>query len=58
MSELSDKIEFDKPYELKIGNTFKNDSKLSYHQFKCKDLMKFSEFSLTIFCLFKTPISR
>jgi hypothetical protein len=37
MSELSDKIEFDKPYELKIGNTFKNDSKLSYHQFKCKN---------------------
>ena len=36
MSDLSDKIEFDKPYELNIGKTFQPGSKSSFHQIKCK----------------------
>jgi hypothetical protein len=36
MSEISDYIENDKTYELNIGKTFQNGSKLSYHHFKCK----------------------
>ena len=39
MSDLSDKIEFDKPYELNIGKTFQPGSKSSFHQIKCKFLV-------------------
>jgi hypothetical protein len=35
MSEISDYIENDKTYELNIGKTFQNGSKISYHHFKC-----------------------
>jgi hypothetical protein len=36
MSDLSEKIDFDKPYELNIGKTFQQGAKSSYHQFKCR----------------------
>ena len=46
MSELSDKIEFDKVYEINIGKSFKNDPKSSYHQFKCEKSLKCQYFIL------------
>ena len=38
MAELSDFVEFDKLYELNIGQTFLSGSQPTYHNFKCKQI--------------------